>query len=293
MKHIFTILIVASVLFLNGCDNKEYQLADWGHTEYYTDFWWKHYEPIKMEKTLVLDFNEDARRFFTGKAVLELMVQKGENLLPTTETMKLYKNNERCDNNRLVLTCADNDINVGVEFLPDAEKGNYKLFLVPVDKGSLDDIVQIRLGDGFYVQKIDIMNPLAKYTMWILIILVGLLLIWIIVSRIINPSLEFSRISFDYMDEVGEIYNRVGSCYKIVCTNKAKKISVFHKIFVGNVFVEVNDFWTEELTIKCGPRSAIRLITRGDYNLPDEAVRKETFTIHNDEQKRKVNIETT
>ena len=150
MKHIFTILIVASVLFLNGCDNKEYQLADWGHTEYYTDFWWKHYEPIKMEKTLVLDFNEDARRFFTGKAVLELMVQKGENLLPTTETMKLYKNNERCDNNRLVLTCADNDINVGMEFLPDAEKGNYKLFLVPVALASCSTIsLKYRSGTSF------------------------------------------------------------------------------------------------------------------------------------------------
>lgn len=293
MKQIFQILIVASVLFLTGCGNGDRQLADWGHTEYYTDFWWKHYEPIKMEKTIVLDFNEDARRFFTGKAVLELMVQKGETLLPTTEFIKLYKNNKRCDKNRLVLTCADKEINVGVEFLPNAEKGNYKLFLVPVDKGGLDDIVQIKLGDGFYVQKTDIMNPLAKNTMWVAILLVSLFAMWIIASRMINPSLKFSRISFDYMDEVGEISHRTGGCYKIVCTDKAKKISVFHKIFIGNVFIEVNDFWTEELTIKCGPRDAVRLITRGDYNLPDEAFRKETFTIQNDEQKRKVNIETT
>lgn len=292
MRYVHCILILASFVFFASCDKADENLANWGRTGYYSDFWWNHYEPVKMEQTLVLDFNDDARRHFTGKAVLELMDQVGERLIPTMDSIKLYKNGDLCNQNRLELTADDIEVVVGIEFTKISRSGNHRLFLVPVDHGGLDEIDQIQLENGFYAQKDVIMNPLAKATMWIVIVVLVLFVVWLALSRIINPYLKFSRISFDYNDGIGELSHRVGSCYKILCTNKSRRISVLHKIFVGKVYVEVNEFWTSDVTIMCGSRNNLRLITRGDYLLPDEPVRKEPFVIQN-EQQRKVNIETT
>lgn len=291
MRYNYIIIFAIAVLF-SACGERNHAIADWGSTVYYSDFWWKHYESSTMDQTLVLDFNDDAHKHFTGEAVLELMIQKGEDFLPTVDLVTLCKNDIECKQNRLVLTPTDNEVKVSVEFKAEAPSGNYKLFLVPIDKGGLDEIVQVDLGEGFFVQKIDIMNPLAKQTMWLAIVIAVLFVAWLILSRIINPYLKFSRISFDYNNGAGELSHRVGGCYKIICTNKPKRISLLHKIFVGNVHVEVNDFWSNEVTIMCGSRNNLRLITRGDYILPDDPVRKEPFTIQ-DEQQRKVNIETT
>lgn len=292
MKNSICILILLSAIIFSSCDSAHTEIADWGKTKSYSDFGWNHYIPVKMEQTLVLDFNDDAQKFFTGNVVFELALKNDDGRLLPTQDILLYKNGVICENNRMSINKDDNEIIVGIEFDHNMPEGCYTLFLNPIDNGGIDRIEQIDLQNGFNVQKIEIMNPLAKKTIWSAIIIVILFVGWIIVSRIVNPGLKFSRISFDYNDGTGEISHHVGNCYKIICTNKPQKISLLHRIFVGNVYVEVNEFWTSELTILCGSRDAIRLITRGDYMLPDEAVRKETFSIQ-DDQHRKVNIETT
>ena len=296
MKYIYYIFMLISAAAFTACDAEQSgKLADWGEAVYYSDFWWNRYEPEnhRMEQTLELEFNDDARRHFTGEVVLELMAQDGEKIV-AVENLKLFKNDVACEQNRLRLTLADSVVKVSVEFCKDSPgtTETYKLFLVPVDKGGLDKIEQIELENGFMVSKVARMNPLAKKTMWIAIVAAALLTTWIVVSRMVNPSLKFSRITFDYNDGGGEQSRRVGGCYKIVCTNQSKRVSLLHRIFVGKVYFETNEFWKDELTIMCGSRDSIRLITRGDYRLPDDPVRKEAFTVDNCAQSS-VNIETT
>lgn len=298
MKYIHYIIILVSATFFTACSkmgSSEGQPDIWGNYKSYSNFLWERYNPEteRIERELNLDFNEDARKFFTGQAVLELRYQKGNSLEPTVGKMRLYKESVLCDQNRLALTVNDSIVKIGIEFNADLEPNNYTLFLVAVDNGGLDTIYNYKLGKcGVVIKKIDVMNPLAKQTMWIAIVIAALFVAWLILSRIINPYLKFSRISFDYNDGTGELSHRVGGCYKIICTNKPRRISLLHKLFVGNVHIEVNDFWSDEVTIMCGSRNNIRLITRGDYILPDEPVRKELFIIQ-DGQQRKVNIETT
>lgn len=287
-------VIVAACTGLNhGDDSKEPD--NWGSNIHYSNFLWHDYNPnaYRIGKTLELEFNDDARKHFVGKAVLELVTQDNQ---PTIDFINLYKNGVKCENNRLELTIKDSEVNIQVEFKNDVDvtTNHYTLVLKVVDNGGLDEIVNIELGEiGFVVARKNIMNPLAKQTMWFGIVIAALFVAWLILSRtIINPYLKFSRISFDYSDGAGDISHRVANCYKIICTNKPKKISLLHKIFAGNVYVEVNDFWSNEVTIICGSRNNIRLITRGEYLLPDEPVRKEPFTVLN-EQHRKVIIETT
>ncbi len=292
MKYILLIIISLQATLFIACNSVQSPIADWGKTKYYSDFWWEHYVPVKMEQTLILEFNDDAQKLFTEDAVFELVVKNANGQYQPTQKMILYKNNILCEGNRLRINKNDHEIVIGVEFLPEMSDGCYTLYLNPIEMGGLNRVEQIELQNGFNVQKITVMNPLAKKTMWITIAVIVSLIVWIIGSRIINPNLKFSKISFDYNDGGGEIYRRVGGCYKIICTNTPKKISIFHRIFIGNIFVEVNEFWEQELSIKCGTTDNLRLITRGDYILPDETIRKEMFVIKNDKQQI-VNIETT
>lgn len=298
MRKIYrmTVWAVVGLTTLVSCGEakeKIEQVADWGATEYYNDFWWNHYTPTKMEQTLLLDFNDDAKSLFQGEVEFELASKNEHGEWVPARFMKLYKNGALCENNRLKFTVNDSEVVVGVEFLPETPEGSYSLMLTPVSLGGLDRIEQIELESGFIVQKTDIANPLAVKTMSLGTFLLIVLVAWIILSRLIfNPNVKFSKISFDYNNGSGEYMRRVGGCYKIICTNKRKKISIFHKIFVGGVYVEVNPFWEHEVTIMSGSRNRIRIVTRGEYGLPDDPVRREVFSIM-DASGNKVNIETT
>lgn len=292
MKIIDYIILAVPVFVMTSCSSRQIENADWGETQYYSDFWWKHYEPVRMQQKLKLEFNDYAKRLITDDVVFELVVKKENGDFGPTQDLALYKNGIRCHDNKMAINTDDRDILVAVEFIRDIPEGTYVLYLNPVTTGGLDRIEQIGLQNGFTVQKIDIMNPLAKQTFWIAVIVVIFIVSWIIVARIVNPSLKFSKITFDYNDGTGEIEHRVGKYYKIVCTNKPKSITFFHKVFIGNVFVEFNEFWDRELVIRCGSRDNIRLISHGDYIFPDESVRKEMFVIKNSNH-QSVNIETT
>lgn len=288
----FVVLMILSGL-LTACGSSP-ETTLWGTTESYSSFLWKRYQPQKMEQTLEFDFSEDAQRLIDKEIIFELVVEDLNRNVSTTDSIRLYKNGARCENNRMSINKEDHEVKVGIEFDPHYRKGTHTLRLRPVDCGGLDsiDFEFDPEGEGcIYVRKNNVTNPLAKLTILLSVLFAILFVIWLIISRlIINPYLKFSKITFDY--GLGEITHRVGGCYKIICTNHREKISLAHKIFVGKVLVEVNDFWEQELTIKCGSRNMIHLITRGEYVLPDEAVRKEVFTIQNGKA-QKVNIETT
>lgn len=294
MKNpVYIFILLLSVLMFPSCDPTRTETADWGKTKSYSDFLWNSYTPIKMEQTLELEFNDDAKKFLTGDIVFELVAKNEDGRFsPIGDVLCIYKNGELCENNRMSIGKDDSEVVVGIEFKRNAPEGCYTLFLNPVETAGLDRIELIDLRNGFNVQKIDIMNPLAQRVIWSVAAIIILFVVWTVVARMINPPLKFSRITFDYQDGTGELSHRVGNCYKIVCTNKAKRIPLLQKIFIGNVYVEVNEYWSSELTIVCGLRDRIRLLTRGDYLLPDEPVRKEAFSIRNDRQQT-VTIETT
>ena len=292
--YITFIVTLLSVTAFTSCDEAKESIADWGVTEYYTDFWWKKYTPNIMEQTLEFEYNDDAKKFFTGEVEFELKSKNQDGtFVSTTDYMLLYKNGELCEGNRMKIDVNDTEVVVGVEFKPESPEGCYTLILDPIDYGGLDYIEHIDLVEGFNVQKDDVFNPLAKQTSGVGTTLLAIFVGWLFLSRlVIYRSVRFSKISFDYNDGCGEYMRRVSGCYKIVCTNRKQKVSIFHRIFIGKVYFEVNPFWEQEVTLSNGLRNNIRISTRGDYNLPDESIRKEMFVISNSE-KKKVNIETT
>ncbi len=293
-KLYYIILLCIGTITMSACSlSGGNTTANWGETEYYSNFWWNHYTPVRMEQTLLLELNEDAQKLWNGEVEFELIVKNEKGAFLPTKEVKLYKNDVLCNNNRLKISSTDREILVGIEFLENAPEGVYTMMLNPINTGGLDRIEQLELQNGFNVKKSVITNPLAVRVIWLSILVVTIFAVWMLLSRIaIYPNVKFSKISFNYNDGAGDFMKRVGNCYKIVCTNQPKRISIFHKIFVGNIYVEVNPFWEQEMTIMSGSRNQIRLITRGDYQLPDESIRKEVFEIKN-LNGQKVDIETT
>ncbi len=193
MKHstIYLLLFLLSLAF-SSCSTSHVEVADWGKTKSYSDFLWKHYASVKMEQTLVLEFNDDAKRLFTGRAVFQLALKTKDGQLVPTDELLLYKNGRLCKDNKMTISRDDNEITVGVEFKRTMPEGCYTLFLTPIETGGLDRIENIDLQNGFNVQKIDIMNPLAKISMYLFSgILILILVWWLVIYRIITPNLKF------------------------------------------------------------------------------------------------------
>lgn len=285
MRNIYSVFLAVAIyvlMFLSSCKEQQdnYNSIFWGSTRQYPNFLFKIYEPVKMEQTLIFDFNEDAIERWNGVISFELIdintKQKVDNII-------LYKNGEVCERNILNITKNDNEVVVGIEFLPDAPEGRYILALQPKKLSGIDRIDAVELEQGIIIEKEDVMNPLAKWTIWVLILVSMVLLAWfVIVHKFINPKTYFSKVDFDYGLGAGRPI-RMGYAYKLVCTNKNKKNSFWKKLFWGNVKYEVNEFWDKDFVITNGVRyRQVRFEGRTHYQISSNTVnRGDSFTVTN------------
>jgi hypothetical protein len=284
-------------------DNPDITKKDWGKTKYYKEFPFCPYEPDTLEKKLMFEFNETALDSLTED--IELIVVRGKEILTQdtvyceyeSEAAKdiiLFKERVLCEDNILKINKAESGKTITLRIVLPAG-GTYAdetihLGLRVKNAGGLDYIDNIdlekekQLSHEWTIKKDKVWNPLGFLLFWAMVVIVVILLAcYIIAHFFINPSTKFSKVFVDYNDGAGEQRINMGSAYKLLCTNKKTKFSIFSKFFVGVVKVEVNDFWTSPLTIKSGTRNNIRLSGTANYELDnDETVRKEPFTITNE-----------
>lgn len=272
--------VMLAVALLSSCGRQDENSLFWGQTRQYSDFLFKKYIPSRMEQTLVFEFNEDALRQWDDVLTFELI---DINTKRKIEDIILYKNGEICKDNLLNITAADKEVVVGIEFRPSAPEGRYMLALQPKSLNGLDRIDAIELEHGIVIEKEDVMNPLAKGSMFVLTVIVIVLLVWIIIAHLfVNPSTCFNRVYFDYGSGAGRPI-RMGSAYKLVCTNKLKKTSFLTKLFVGDVRYEVNEFWDKDFVITNGVRRRqVRFEGRASYRVdPDRVMKGDSFAVTN------------
>ncbi|MDR0969458.1 MAG: VWA domain-containing protein [Lentimicrobiaceae bacterium] len=171
-----------------------------------------------------------------------------------------------------------------------AEKTLVPLKIELTNQSELPDIVQLT-SENINLELINkpekTINPLALLLFWLAASIATILLAcYIIAHFFVNPSTKFSKIFIDYNDGAGEQRINMGGAYKLLCTNKKTKFSIFSKFFVGTVKVEVNEFWTHPVTIGSGMRDNVRVSGLGSFELNTaETVRKEPFSITNDSGK--------
>ena len=280
------------------------QRNTWNRIKYYSDFLGNKYTNVILKDSVELDFNVHAQ---TIKRDMEFELvkknEKGE--FVAANEITLYKNDDICPENILKVKTSESKIALGFEckenFLKNKKEKELQLYLRVKEKSGLDRIDDKELSSSdilipyWIVKKNNGWNPLATLLFWILVIVIVSLTLCFIYSHIIKPmnNVKFSKLFIDYNDGAGEQKIEMGRAYKLLCTNKKTKFSIFSKFFTGVVKVEVNDFWSYPLTIKSGMRNNIRLLGLGSYQLEsEETVRREPFTIAN-ENGQKVTITTT
>lgn len=291
MKRNFYFLIgVLSALFLSGCA-KEIPGAFWGETEHYKNFLWVDYEPVRMEQTLVFDFNEDSKNLLTEPVRFEIVEKDLEGNIIQPHDINVYVNGELCPSNIFSVTKDDTEIPLCIIFKDYAREGNHTLFLREAGNNGLDRVEYLQLDEGFVVKKKDVTNPLQLGVTWAVIIIAIILVVWILlVKLVISPATPFHRVTFSYPDGTEKVV-RMNGANKLVCSNKSNKCSLLKSLFAGKITYETSEYWTSPVTIRRGRRgNEIRISGAVDV-VNDELVRKEEITLIN-ENNEKIVIET-
>ena len=293
MRIIVHTILLLTLLLFSSC-KEDIKGVIWGETEYYSNFFGYNYDPVVMEKTLELEFSEDAKRLISKPIKFEIVELKGDNY-SLAKDIKVYKNGQLCNGNEFDISTSDTEVTIGVEFLPTAEEGYHTVYFREKDSAGLDRIEYTEIGSGLVVKNVHIMNPLAFYLMWGLIILCVAYALWYLL--VILPKPRISKIVLEYSDGFGSKTIKMGRSYELVCTNNAKlKDSFLHKMFCGTRKYEYNEMWTHTLTIKpisSRATSKLRISPLKDLNLIGEPIRKEMFEIENTKVDKKVTITTT
>ena len=302
----------------------------WGHTEFYKDHVFKKYEPIVMSRTLQVELNNDAARFFNDEdAFIEMGLSSDPDRFVAPDNIKVYFNNESCEDFTFKIypkeqICKgeqelDKDVyfasgELGIEFLDDATEGEHKYYIlyldcngknilklkdaddndwISVSKKDLTHDYAGAISKGVYATKEVIANPAAVAVRWTLIGVVSFVLFWLFLSRCVIWTSAFSKIELDYNDGYGATYARTAGCYEIVCTNDPrKKDGVFERIIKGKRAYVRNEFWTDPITIKKGNMRRVIISGARNYDIEGELIRKEEIHIINNDGK-KVTIRTT
>lgn len=252
----------------------------WGSTKCYEDFMWHKYEPQLMERELEIElFNIDAVKLFENKGSMTFYVSADKNKYVAPEGIDVYVNGEKCDNHRIVadfsnVRSEDTDtytlsLNVGLMFTEVKDVEDYTLYFgyytddkwvsynksVRVDGVDRDVVLaedlQVDLGElesvGIVVEQKVIMNPLKEKLIWGSIIVAGLFLLSIIISRMMTPKIKVSYIALtgNYQQRV-----RVKGKRSVVFTNTRKKQGFWSKLYKGTILYNVHPSWVSDVTFE-------------------------------------------
>lgn len=297
MKTLIYLFIISIAFFFSSCQKDETTI--YGETEWYRPWLFHSYTPIKMERTLDLEFNNDAKRWLKSNPLcFQLFEINGEGNLQIANNVKLYVNDELCENNIFSIDVKNQSIKLAVEFSDEADEGIHSFIIKDITAGSkkLDVITFEGFGkdDIIHVQKIIIMNPLKKNVILISIVILILAILWYFISRfIIWRSVSFSKVYITYPNQEHHTIRMSGK-YQLVCSNnKHAKDSFLSVIIKGQKQYEYNEFWSHPIIIERGRNSkSIRISKLGDFILNGEKNRKQPFEII-DSEGNKVIIETT
>ncbi len=275
MSNKIFILAAAAAAVFTSCSSSDDGSVDWGRTESYSDFLWCNYEPVRMERTLVMDFNADAQQLIKEPLRFELRNEL-TGTKPSTESVKLYKNGTLCPDGVVEVATSDAEVVLGIELNRDVDEGNYKYSLVLTNADVLD-----RLGNAevhgsqrldalqIVCKKSDVMNPLAKGLMWTGIVLVALLLVWMLCLRsIFYPTFKARNFYIKPKGTKEDGHIRIRNYRAVVFASSVKKRqSALSKFFTNEIKYKISPEWDEpwELT-PASKKKAVRLNVKGKYD---------------------------
>lgn len=315
MNKVSSIILFLVIAFTTiSCNDDKTKGENWGHTEYYKSYWFNKYEPIIMTRTLELELNNDAARFFNDKnAYIEMCVSSNPDKFVEPEDIKVYFNHQLCEDFKFKLYPKeqlgkeDETLNkgeyaitgdLGIEFessMAEGEHTFYLLYLSCNGKNILklkdsDDWLNTNSKDltyayggsissGIYATKEEIMNPAVKMTLIILGTLLGFYLIWLLILRpLFYHHFRQKEFIIRYPSSNEDRYVNIKGFCSLILTDCDIKQGFIKKMFKTCDAVEVNKVWTSKVVITPKGRNDLKIT--GDVRCStDDPVFGEKFKI--------------
>ncbi|MFI3281408.1 MAG: hypothetical protein R3Y44_05495 [Rikenellaceae bacterium] len=262
-KYLFSLV---ALLALFSCAEQTSNAMLWGETKYYDDFIFKKYEPVKMERTLCFDFNEDAQRLSRDVKLGIFTKNANGDYVPLNDDVIIYVDSKRCSGSEFAVSPSTREVKLAIEFAKNAKEGSHNWYLKVLDNGGLDRVNEYSSEQQkqpllleWSAKKSDIMNPSLLLTLIILAALVGLLIMWILALRpFIFPSIKPSTL---YVESDGACKPaRIVGAKRVILSSKRQSQNIFSTIYKGkSVFVQMPFFQGADVEISPRDKNSVRI----------------------------------
>ncbi len=240
-KYPIAHLALLLTLLLTSCEQISKNAIFWGETKTYEKFLFVKPKPVKMEKTLVFDFNEEAQKLWNGTVTFDVIDTQTDK---KSEDILVYQNGSLCNSNQIVIDQNCAEVPIAIEFKQTASEGTYILKLVECGYNGLDRI-EVDLGEGIVVKKIVRINPLLLGLLILLVVIIAALVIWFAILRImLYPTFKMGLLTLSSSEGYMNIKSLKGA-RKVILTNKNKSQGNLSKIFTGRVVYDINELWDD------------------------------------------------
>ena len=279
------ILSVMSLMVLCSCNSIVKNDGFWGVSESYESFLWCSHQPDTIKKTLVFEFNADAKRLLTRPVKLglfkkELTPEGSEKLVPlSTKQVELYVDGVLSPDNTFRVDKSVEELEVAVVF-PHLEPTRVHTWYIKViDNGGLDIINDFEVSgyqesspivEEVHVKTVKRANPLAVGVNSVLFSLVALFCLWVFIFRYwAYPRFKIPIVSVGKEGQT-MIPRRAKGFIRFVITNSPKRQSAFMDLLTGKIqyfVMPAEDGVTEDIEIEPFDKTSVRIEkgTKGVY----------------------------
>ena len=253
-----------------------------------------------VTKTFDFEFSEDAKN--DRNSFAEFQFVDNEGIPISSNEMQVFMDGQQLVNNRFRVGSDVTTKDFTFQFSPNAKSGKHQGYLKLINH-SLDRLDSQPLSPG---QKVDAfqwtlhfekgMNPLARFLLWLFVILAALLIIWIILLKpFFFPRIRLNRLEITSANGYFKNVN-INGARKVVMTKTSFSQGWLSKLFTGKVIVIKDDIWADEwcITPKKGRRTA-KINLRGKYivkPLTSEIQNFSEYTLLNIRTKEELSIKT-
>lgn len=257
--------------------------------------WYDRYgfKEEKTPDTLCVDlkavFNYEAKK---DNAAVQMEIADVDSIKDAV----FFFNGKQVNDGKFIMTAnSDEKAILSVVFNKDAKEGKRYFNIKPCAKDNLDNIndqpveqYNVTLRAIYDV----CWNPLKTLLMWLLILLVGLILLWLLVLK---PMLV-SRFKVGSIMITDPYYSnrRINGASRLVCTAKPSKDNFFRSFFKGKTIYEVNPIWTNDLVMIPGLKGGVKMApSSGKYTIDPFAstlTKGEEYKIVNSETSEKTTV---
>lgn len=271
------ILFVTSLILLCSCGDAVKKDSFWGVSEAYDSYLWCKHHPDTLKKTLVFEFNSDAKRLLDRPVKLglfkkELSPEGNERLVPlSTDQVELFVDGVLSPDNTISVDKHVGELEVAVVF-PNLEPTRVHTWYIKViDNGGLDIINDYEVSGSsasapivreVQVKTVKRANPLAVGVNTVLLSLLALFCLWICVIRyIVFPRFKISLIAVGKEGQT-MIPRRAKGFIRFVITSSPKRQGALMNLLTGKVqyfVMQPEDGVTEDITIEPFDKRSVKI----------------------------------